>query len=443
MRSSRRLALILIVALCTTGAGRGPDPDRLLFHAEALDGTVLASRGADRAFNPASVVKVATSLWALETLGPEHRFTTEVGYRGAWDRDTGRIDGQLVVVGGSDPDFHDENAFLVARQLNALGVREISDGLVVSGPFVMGWEHGEEKRLSDPRKRAALMARRLRDSLDPTRWDRSARGSWHELCRRRGWDAAQRPLVRIANGVAVVDSVEHTPLLRHRSGPVRVVLRRFNVYSNNDIVRVADALGGTGELERWLAKRIGAAAGDLELATASGEGRNRMTARQVVRLLREFRNSTGRLGLRPHEVLPLPGCDPGPAARMFPLLSSGQRARTVTLKTGTLRTTDNGVAVLSGMFSNGSRGDVLFCVAAPGAGNHLRQWRRLEQSWLIALMDRLGGARAHSCGHRLPLSDTWAAVEVVPAVEEEVAASASRATLRGAWQTGVCQALSR
>mgnify|MGYP001594329485 CR=1 FL=1 len=47
-----------------------------LWHAELDDGTVIASRGADTLFNPASVVKVATSLWALEKLGPDFTFST-------------------------------------------------------------------------------------------------------------------------------------------------------------------------------------------------------------------------------------------------------------------------------------------------------------------------------------------------------------------------------
>ena len=35
----------------------------------------------DVAINPASVVKLATTLWALETLGPDHRFRTTVAIR--------------------------------------------------------------------------------------------------------------------------------------------------------------------------------------------------------------------------------------------------------------------------------------------------------------------------------------------------------------------------
>ena len=61
----------------------------MLFHAETLDGRVLASRGADTPFNPASLVKVGTSLWALESLGATHRYRTVFGVEGDWDKQTG------------------------------------------------------------------------------------------------------------------------------------------------------------------------------------------------------------------------------------------------------------------------------------------------------------------------------------------------------------------
>ena len=59
------LALLLVVVRAAPAADR----DRLLFHAETLEGAVLESRGADTPFNPASLIKVGTSLWALERLG--------------------------------------------------------------------------------------------------------------------------------------------------------------------------------------------------------------------------------------------------------------------------------------------------------------------------------------------------------------------------------------
>src|SRR5438046_7670739 len=44
--------------------------------AETLDGSTVAAQSVDEKFNPASAVKLATALVALQNLGPEHRFET-------------------------------------------------------------------------------------------------------------------------------------------------------------------------------------------------------------------------------------------------------------------------------------------------------------------------------------------------------------------------------
>src|SRR2546423_4216080 len=50
--------------------------------AETLDGTTIAEQAVDEKFNPASSVKLATTLVALQTLGPDHKFVT--GIWAAW-----------------------------------------------------------------------------------------------------------------------------------------------------------------------------------------------------------------------------------------------------------------------------------------------------------------------------------------------------------------------
>ena len=95
-RFKNAAALLLITATTAAAADR----DNLLYHAETLDGRVLASRGADTPFNPASLVKVGPSLWALESLGAEHRYRTVFGLEGDWDKQTGRLIGSLVTETG-------------------------------------------------------------------------------------------------------------------------------------------------------------------------------------------------------------------------------------------------------------------------------------------------------------------------------------------------------
>jgi len=401
--------LFLVAGLVPGVVVAAADQDRLVFHAETTSGEAVASQLADLTFNPASVVKVGTSLWALERLGPDHRYSTVFASTGPWDRSSGRIAGDLVVIGGGDPDFHNENALLVARELNRMGVRSVDGDLVVVPPFWMGWENGSEEP-RDPEARNLDMAYRLLTTLERGRWKAAQLRTWRALSARRGWHDEPEPGIAIRGGVRVAEAAAAAPLAVHRSNPLHCILRRFNVYSNNDIVRIADGLGGAEGLASFLRARLGAGQGLLDLTTASGQLENRVTARLAVRLIREFLTVAARAGLRPEELLPVAGCDPGPIADMFPHLAAGTQERTVVGKTGTLVTTDGGVVAFAGTFNSRDRGPVIFCVAAPRSGYQARRWRSVEESWLLDLMASTGGAEARACGAELPHPDTMAEV---------------------------------
>ena len=175
----------------------GPADHDLVWQVESLEGKAIDSKAADVAINPASVVKLVTSLRALVTLGPDHRFETRFGTNAPGPPRDGVLGGDLVVVGGGDPDFHFENAVLVARRLLAAGVREVRGDLVVSRSFWIGWERGSAGRESDPDKRAIQMADRLRVAWTPSLWTSSESESWAQLASRYGWSLQAPPCVRI------------------------------------------------------------------------------------------------------------------------------------------------------------------------------------------------------------------------------------------------------
>ena len=52
---------------------------------------------------PASVMKIVTSSAAIELLGPEYRFRTKIGYTGSLNKITGRLAGDIIILGGGDP----------------------------------------------------------------------------------------------------------------------------------------------------------------------------------------------------------------------------------------------------------------------------------------------------------------------------------------------------
>ena len=415
----RLLTLALAVGLAAATATPGLAAARrhrkaslppMVWDVETLDGKPADSHLPDTPINPASVVKVATSLWALERLGPDYRFETRFFARGTIDADKRLLRGDLVVQGGGDPDFHVENAFLVAQALNQLHVERVTGSLIVNRKFWIGWENGSEGREPDPLKRGMLMATRLRHALDPHRWDAATRMNWREVAYRRNLNLRQPPRVVVAGGVGVDgETSSGEMLIVHRSQPLAEILRRFNCFSNNDIERVAADIGPVDELTAMVAARCEVPRETIQLETASGLGTNRLTPKIVVRLLREFRSTADRLKVPVESLLPVSGCDPGTVSRFFPLLANGPNTTALIGKTGTLTNTDGGVAVLAG-FANTAHGEFVFCIAVPHAAGKLHFARRAQEKWVLDLLERNGGGQPHHCAPLLSTPDANAAL---------------------------------
>jgi D-alanyl-D-alanine carboxypeptidase len=404
---------LLTFSLCATadGATRSKHHNRpveLVWYVETVDGQPVESQQGDAPINPASVVKVGTSLWALERLGPDFRFETRFFARGKVDREHHVLIGDLVVQGSGDPDFHVENAFLVAQALNEVGVERVTGAVIVNQRFWMGWENGSAGREPDPVRRGLLMAARLRQALDPRLWNRATRATWHEFAERRGLSVSHPPRVAVLGGAGTDgDMTTGEMLVVHRSQSLAETLRRFNCYSNNDIERVAADLGPTQDLVNLLVSRCEAPPEIVQLETASGLGSNRLTPRLIARLLREFRQTCERLGVPLESVLPVAGCDPGTVTHFFPLLANGPNTTSVIGKTGTLTNTDGGVAVLAGYARTG-RGEFVFCVASPNAAGRLKSARRAEEQWVLDFLGRNGGGQPRTCASPLPTPDAGA-----------------------------------
>ena len=102
-----------------------------LVFSDLKDGRILASSSPLRALPPASVAKVLTALYGLERLGSEFRFETRLGYTGTLV--DGRLEGDLVLLGGGDPTLTTDDLAYLAAQAKAAGLREITGRLLVWG----------------------------------------------------------------------------------------------------------------------------------------------------------------------------------------------------------------------------------------------------------------------------------------------------------------------
>jgi len=101
------------------------------------DNKVLVEVNPDKAFLPASVLKVVTTAAAVEKLGPDFRYRTGVYSRATVD-DDGVLDGDLILVGRGDPNLMDAYGDLqqppalqdLAEKIAEMGVREVKGDIV-------------------------------------------------------------------------------------------------------------------------------------------------------------------------------------------------------------------------------------------------------------------------------------------------------------------------
>jgi len=112
--------------------------------ADVETGTQLETYGGARALPPASVAKALTALYALDVLGPEHRFETRLIADGPIEN--GILKGDLILVGGADPLLDTDDLAAMAIQLREAGIIEVRGAFKVYDgalPFVFSIDPGQ------------------------------------------------------------------------------------------------------------------------------------------------------------------------------------------------------------------------------------------------------------------------------------------------------------
>jgi serine-type D-Ala-D-Ala carboxypeptidase/endopeptidase (penicillin-binding protein 4) len=109
----------------------GVSPDALAVVALPLSGSGAQAWGhqATKAMQPASTMKLVTSVVALDQLGPNLRGYTEL--RSAARQDGAVLQGDLVLKGGADPDLGIAEFWALLQELRHLGIRSITGNLVI------------------------------------------------------------------------------------------------------------------------------------------------------------------------------------------------------------------------------------------------------------------------------------------------------------------------
>lgn len=93
------------------------------------EGRLRVDHQGERAFNPASTMKLVTTHAALSILGPDYRWATRFHVRGALK--DGVLHGDLVIEGGGDPRLLIEDLRALMAELRAAGLHTIRGNLLI------------------------------------------------------------------------------------------------------------------------------------------------------------------------------------------------------------------------------------------------------------------------------------------------------------------------
>ncbi|MEO0407683.1 MAG: D-alanyl-D-alanine carboxypeptidase [Cyanobacteria bacterium P01_A01_bin.135] len=329
---------------------------------------VLASHQGKVPLPAASLTKIATTLVALTTWGSNHRFETTVSATGPIE--SGVLQGDLVVQGGSNPLFVWEEAIALANALQDLGIRQVTGQLIITGPFSMNYEE-------DP----LVAGRLLRQAFDSRSWS-------GEVAQQYALMPADtpRPTLRVSGGITALSpaqaaSLSPQRLAVHYSLPLDQLLRLMNLYSNNFMADLlAVELGGGTGLSRQVATLTGVPQPEVQLINGSGLGvENRLSARAAVAMLRAVEARLISQGLGVMDVFPVAGIDVG-------TLKGRNLPEGTSVKTGTLAA----VSALAGVMPTRDRGTVWFAII--NQNGNLVELRAQQDYFLEDLADRWGFA---------------------------------------------------
>jgi D-alanyl-D-alanine carboxypeptidase/D-alanyl-D-alanine-endopeptidase (penicillin-binding protein 4) len=340
--------------------------------------TKLRDVGSTELFNPASNVKLLTALTAIKTFGIDYRYSMAVWTNGTYDAPTQTINGDLI-ISGSDPVFHYEQAVLLAQDLNKLGVRTVTGNLIVPYGFTMNYDSS-----------ALRSGEKFYDTLDSSRRSSAASQAWYEQRSTMGDVASlqNNPSVAVMGAVVVSFVPQNSRVILTRYSPKLVdILKMMLCFSNNFMSeRIGFTVGGAGGVKRIMVEKYGIPESEISLASASGLGVNRVTPRAMMQAYRALRFELAQKRYTMADIMPVAGIDPGTLEKRF--TSSAARG-SVIAKTGTLGNTDGGVSSLVGEMKT-AKNEIFIFVIFNQRGS-VSRFRTFQEDFVAYIQNERGG----------------------------------------------------
>ena len=309
----------------------------------------------------ASLTKIATSLAAFKTWGPNHQFQTLVSSTGPVVN--GVVQGDLVITGTGDPMFVGEEAIALGNSLNKIGIKQVKGNLIITGAFAMDFQ-----------RNPLLAGQLLKQALNHRTWSRSVVFQYSVMPK-----GTPKPQVIIAGNIRVdpQPKVGQTLLVRHLSLPLSKIIKEMNVFSNNDIAEMlAESVGGADVVSTTAAQLAGVSKSEILLINGSGLGKeNRISPRAVCAIFMALQRESSSYKLTLSDLFPTSGLDNRGT------IHSRHMPKATVMKTGTL----NDVSALAGVVPTRDRGLVWFTII--NRGGNISAFRA-EQDKLLQNLEK-------------------------------------------------------
>ena len=357
--------------------------------------TLLANEQGTTPLGAASLTKVATSLVALQTLGVDYQYITEISITG--EVKNGILNGDLWLQGGGDPFLVWEEAIALGNLLNQIGIKKVNGNLIISDKFYMNFE-------TDPIKSGELW----REAINANTWSGEAEAAYTNLSSKAPPTPAPpstlnsvtvltpspttspntlpslnpaptaKPQVVITGNVKTGATIPANAqlILRHYSPPLTELVKKMNQYSNNPMAEmIADSVGGGKVVAKKAAVAIEVPEVEIQLENGSGlSPKNLISPRAVVGLFLALDKLMAANNLSIADTLTIIGQDSG-------VLESRPLPPNTIAKSGTLNT----VSALGGVLPTEKHGLVWFAVLNNGDID-LDKARREQETFLATLL---------------------------------------------------------
>ena len=319
--------------------------------------TLLANYQGTQPLPAASIAKVATTLVALKTLGPDHQFKTRIGTTGTLKN--GILQGNLVIEGGEDPFFVWEEAIKIGNLLHQMGIKRITGDVVIIGKFYMNFQQS-------PLTSGNL----LKQGLNANIWSPEAQTQYQTLP-----PDTPRPEIIIEGTVKPISAMPNdvTFRLHHYSFPVAEILKKMNRYSNTQMSQMLNnAMGGAKMVAQTAAKLSGVPEAEIQL----GSG-DRISPRAAVGMFLAIETLLHPHNMTVGDVFAIVGQDEG-------LLQKRQLPPLSVLKSGIW----TNIGALAGAIPTQKQDTIWF--AMMNFGQETEKSQREQEIFLKHLLDILG-----------------------------------------------------